>query len=162
MLRVDLEAQNRAGREVLIARQPFLQVPYRDRQLLDREIARVAHRDERAAVGDELFQVVEPRLADPAAILGPDRVRLEPVDDRARILIRDDDCVELRPQLAGADVRVVDRRQVELVLLEHPPRPPLVHVAAGPRLVHRDARSVKRNGFRVQGSGFRVLGSGFC
>ena len=30
--------------------------------------------------------------------------------------------------------------EVKLVLLEHPARPALVHVAAGPRLIHADAR----------------------
>src|SRR5439155_23299601 len=97
---------------------------------------------------------------------GTDRVRLEAVDDRARILVRDDDRVELLPQLARANIRVVNRRQGELVLLEHPARPALVHVAAGPRLIHRypgrveyDRVPVRRSGFRVQGSrsGFSVL-----
>ena len=50
----------------------------------------------------------------------------------------------------------MDRRQVELILLEHPARPPFVHVAAGPGLIHRDAGSVKRHrvGIRDSDSGF--------
>ena len=77
---------------------------------LDRQVAGVAHRDERAAVGDELLQVLEAVLADAAAVLGTDRRRVEAVEDVARILVGEDDRVELLAQLAGADVGVVDRR----------------------------------------------------
>ena len=43
-------------------------------------------------------------------------------------------------QPAGADVGVVQRGRLEPVLLEHPARPALVHVAAAERLIHADAR----------------------
>src|SRR5260221_11728621 len=121
----------------------FLQVAHRNRQLLDREIARFAHRDERSALGDELFEVVDAGLADAAAILGANGRRVEAVDDPARILIGDDDRVELLAQLAVANLRVVDGRQVEFVLLEHPARPALVHIAARPRLIHGAARRLE-------------------
>src|SRR5439155_4352969 len=145
MLRVDLDPQDRPRREMLIARQPFLQVAHRNRQPVNREIACAAHRDERAAVGDELLQALDARLADPAAILGTYRARLVAVDDAPRILIGEDGSVELLPELAAASVGVVDRRETELVLLERPARPPLVHVAAGPRLIHRDPGRPERN-----------------
>jgi hypothetical protein len=135
MLGVDLELEDGAGGEVLVARQPLLQVAHGDRQLLDREIARVAHRHQRSTVGDELLQLLETRLADAAAIFGTDARRLVAVDDVARGLIGDDDRVEFLAEPAGPDVGVVDRRQVELVSLElSTHRVQFVHVAAGPRL----------------------------
>ena len=101
---------------------------------------RRAQRDERAALGDEALEVVDAVVADAAAVLGPDRQRVEAVEDLARRLVGQDDRVEPLPQAARADVGVVDRRRRELVLLEHPARPALVDVAAGPRRVQPDAR----------------------
>src|SRR3989441_2382952 len=139
---------------MLVARQPSLAVRYGTRQPLDCEIAGAPHEDERAAVCDELPQVGDAGLADAAAVLGTDRGGLVAVDDLARTLVSEDNRVELLAQSAGADLRVVDRAGPELVLLEHPPGPAFVHVAAGPRLIRGDARCVKRGGPWVgRGSG---------
>ena len=51
------------------------------RQLLDRKVGCVAHRDERAAVGDELLQVRYSIFADAAAIFRPNRRRVVSADD---------------------------------------------------------------------------------
>ena len=84
MLRVDLEPQDRAGREMLIAAEALLQVLHRNRQLLNRQVARVPHRDQRAAFGDELLEVLDAGLANAASIFRADRRRVEAVDDGAR------------------------------------------------------------------------------
>src|SRR5581483_11764587 len=72
--RINFEPQDRAGSEVLVPRQSFLQIPHRNRQPLDRQVARIAHRNERSTVRDELLETVDAGLADAAAILRPDRV----------------------------------------------------------------------------------------
>src|SRR5207244_4766111 len=54
--RVDLYAENRAGGEMLLARQAAFEVAHWNGQAIDDEIAGVAHGDERAALGDELLQ----------------------------------------------------------------------------------------------------------
>ena len=138
MRRVDLEPEDRAGRGVLLAPQSALEVPDRDRQPIDREVRRGAERDQRAAVRDEAGEILDAGFADAAAVLGPDALGVEAVDDLARRLIGKDDRVEVLPQAAAADVGVVDGRRRELVLLEHPARPPFVDVAAGPGRVQPD------------------------
>jgi hypothetical protein len=111
MLRIDLEVGIAPGRSAGRA-STSLEVMHRDRQVFDGQVARVAHGDERAAVRHELLQLLHAGVADAAAIFG--LIAGVGCDDVARVLIGDDDRVELLAELAGADVGVVDRRQVEL------------------------------------------------
>ena len=69
MRRVDFDLEDRAGREVLIARQPALQVADRHGEVLDRERRGRAERHQRAAGRDELLERVDSLGADPAAVL---------------------------------------------------------------------------------------------
>jgi hypothetical protein len=102
---------------MLVARQAPFAVPYWNRQPLDCEIAGAPHHDERAALCDELPQVVDAGLADAATVFGTDRRGLVAVDDLARTLVGDDNRVELLAQGAGANLRVVDRTRLEFELL---------------------------------------------
>src|SRR5512133_1256993 len=77
------------------------------------------------------------------------------VDDAIGLLIGQHDHVEPVAQRAGLDVGIVQRGVGELVLLEHPPRPPFVH-AACPWLIQRDPRrleAVRRRAGRISGRG---------
>ena len=83
------------------------------------------------------FSACEAVVADAAAVLRPDRRSsrcprrcLRGCWSASRI------DVELLAELAGLDVGVVERLRRELVLLEHPARPALVHVGR-PRLIER-------------------------
>ena len=136
--RVDLDLDDGARREVLVACQPALQVLHRQREPIDRKIARVAHHHQRAAGRDERLQRVHAVLTDAAPVLRPRRRRLAARQDAGRLLVGEDDGVEPIAQRAGLDVRVVERRVRELVLFEHPARPALVH-AGGPGLIDADA-----------------------
>ena len=137
--------EDRARREVLIAREPALQVLDRDGKRSIARSRRRAQRDQRAAFGDELASGRRARRRRcRRGIRAGCSARRSRRRSRAALwsgrMIASNFCA----QLAGADVGVVDRRQVELVLLEHPARPAFVHVAAGPRRVHADARRLDR------------------
>ena len=132
MGRVHLDPENRTRREVLLRPERTLQIPDRNRQAFDDEIRSRAKGDERAAGRHELLKTLDARLPDAAAILGADRERAEAIEDIARVLIGQHNRIKPLPQSAGPDVRVVDRRHGEFVLLEHPAGPAFVDVAAGP------------------------------
>ena len=145
---VNLQPEDGARRRVLLAAQPALQVAHRHREPIDRQIRGRAKRDQRAALRDESREVLDAGLADAAAVLGAHRRGVVAVDNVAWRLIRKDEHVVEAPEPAAPDVGVVDRRDLELVLFEHPPRPPFVDVAPGPRRVHRHARPPEGDGAR--------------
>ena len=140
------------GAKCCSRRRSALDVPHRNRQTIDREIGRRAERDERAAFRDEAGEVLDADLADAAAVFRPDAFGVEAVDDLARRLIGQDDRVEALPQSAAADVGVVNGRRRELVLLEHPARPALVDVAAGPGRVQRRSAASAAGARRRRGT----------
>jgi len=146
VLRVDFDVENRPGRENAgRASDPFFRLRTGIGSFSIARSQAIAHRDQRAAGGDELLELPTPASPMPPRVLRPNLIRVVAVDDPAWILIGDDDRVEALAQLAGANVGRCGSRSVELVLLEHPPRPSLVHVPAGPRLIHRHARRVEEN-----------------
>jgi hypothetical protein len=82
MLRIDLEVEDGARREMLIARQPF----FRFRTGMG--IFSIARSQAlpivtSAAVGDELLELLDTGRADASAVLGPDLARVVAVDDPA-------------------------------------------------------------------------------
>ena len=122
---------------------------------VEHQIAGLVERDERAAFGHEALQRIHARIADAALVLRRHRVRraVAPGRRRSRVaahdpvgrLVRQDDDVEARAQIACPDVAVGKRRVRERVLLEKPPRPALVHVG-DPAFVQADAARADGDG----------------
>src|ERR1051326_8293782 len=104
MRRVDLDVENRARREVLIAREAGLEVLQRYAESLDRKIRRRAESDQRPSVRDEVAQRLDAVVADAAAILGTDLRAGGPFHDLTRVLVGQDDDVELVAQRLDAVV----------------------------------------------------------
>ncbi len=104
--------------------------------MVDREITGVIHCDERAALFDEPLEARGAFRTETSSVLPGHRSHQVAVEDRPRILVGQDDRVESR-KITATDVGVGEGLELELVVFEDPPRPPLVHVG-DPALVEPD------------------------
>ena len=123
---VEHHAQNRT-RRVKIARPSSRQlILHRKLECLDGVVARLVERDHRTTVLDEGAERRGTRRTDATfQRIGIGATRS--TGDGARLLVGYDDRIEPRAQITGADVLGRDGRKGNLVLVENPARPALVH-----------------------------------
>ena len=109
--------------------------------MLNGECRTVAKRNHRASFGDKPPEVLDPLDADSTPILGthiPGLLAVEEIDGRR--LWKDYDVKAVR-DTGILNIGTTKVSVWELMLFQHPPRPPGVHVPT-PRLVDREARSM--------------------
>ena len=111
----------------------------------DREGRALIQRDERSAGADEGVERAHSFVADPAFIARGNGTGGEPLQDRRPALAGDQDRVEARIEIAGADVGVADDGVGEAEGVEQPLSPPFVHTG-GPGTVEGDPRANGRAG----------------
>ena len=147
MRRLHFQLDQRARNEELRRTRRLHRVPQRQPERHDREVRRVIPGHDPAAALDEPAQIRGAVDADAADVLVGHRARRVAVQDLVFGLVGKQDHVELRQVAADVVVRQVLER--ELVLLQQPARPALVHVRE-PALIQADARRAQRT--RVAGS----------
>ena len=101
--RIDLELQNRPRDQEVLSLELSDRVVNRDRPMLDEELRRVSHGDDRAAGLQERRHRIEPCLSDPAAIDFGDDVEAIPLDDALPALMSEDDDIESICKRLGRD-----------------------------------------------------------
>src|SRR5262249_56258887 len=139
MRRIGRALDDRPAQEEFLRSESGDDVSDRQPELLNRERARVAHTDERAAAADELLEALQIRSGELIAVLRPNlpsftsaaaaaSTRLR-AGHRHACVVGDDQHVDLLAERRG-EVLWMNEQETEAVLFEHPARPPLVHRAA--------------------------------
>ena len=95
---------------MLVAPQRPLEIAHRNREAIDREIAGAPSVISVPPSATNCCSCSTPASPMPPRYSGRIGAGVEAVDDLARRLVGEDDRVEALPQLAGADIGVVDRR----------------------------------------------------
>src|SRR4029453_11454992 len=131
---IDLDVDDGARSEMLIAGQTCLEVLHGNPEPLDGEIGGGAKGDERAALSDELAERLNTLIANAATILGADILAGRAINDCLGRLVGENDRVVAITESACTNVGVVERRRRKPVLLEHPAGPSFIHVSTAPGL----------------------------
>ena len=121
--------KKRAGTEKFVGPQSGNYVGHRQTQSIDRELRRVAERDQRTALFDELAQRLNTFIADASRVATRDSAGLHPFDNLPRGHLGNDDRIELRPQVSSLHVVVVQNREGEMELFEDPLGPAFIDIA---------------------------------
>ena len=140
VIRIDLQLEDRARQEELVAGQVLGRVLDREVELVDGEHAAVVQTNEGSTFAHECVHDPHALAADTAGVAGGHRALSAALDEGVGAEVREDDDVEALVQIAGLHVGGSHRDRLEAIHLEHPAGPTLVHVAA-PGPVEADARA---------------------